>query len=121
MLVPFDVVLSLRSCEVLFRTYAHACSRLLTLALGGQQINGGVHFMWWAIKVTRPNVLNQANTSSEGPSKSPLADVLFRLTSDLKWKISPMFFLRPLSSTNPRALQSRTLDFQGTLLRLSLA
>ena len=32
-----------------------------------------------------PNVLNQANTSSEGPSNSPLADVLFR-TSDLEWK-----------------------------------
>ena len=53
-----------------------------------QQINEGVHFIWWEIQVwncTMPIVLKQANTSNEGPSNSPLADVLFR-TSDLEWK-----------------------------------
>ena len=66
---------------------------LLTLAHASYEqtaSNEGVDcFIWWEIEVwncTMPNVLNQANTSSEGPSNSPLADALFR-TSDLEWKI----------------------------------
>jgi len=91
-----DVVFLLRlfcALEDLRGTFRHLCSRLLTFAHTSYEQTAdsyeGVHFMWWEIKVwncTMPNVLNQANTSSEGPSNSPLADALFR-TSDLEWKI----------------------------------
>ena len=84
---PVEVVLCLRGPPRYFS------GPLLTLAHASYEQtanNEGVHyFIWWEIKVwncTMPNVLNQANTSSEGPSNSPLADALFR-TSDLEWKI----------------------------------
>ena len=66
-------------------TFQDLCSRLLTFAHTSYEQTAdsyeGVQFIWWEIKVrncTMPNALNQANTSSEGPSISPLADVLFR-------------------------------------------
>ena len=99
-----DLVFLLRllsAFEDLRGTFHNLCSRLLTLALSGQQKDYVLDFIAREKVWNCTNVLNQGNTCREGPSNNPIADVPFR-TSDLKWKVLADALFRTSFLNNPR-------------------